>query len=49
MKQLEMLKKAMAGKGLPYGWTYCFNEQCHIVSDCNPLSNYVYKKSKTND
>lgn len=29
-----MLKKAMAGKGLPYGWTYCFNEQCVIKDEC---------------
>lgn len=34
MKQLEMLKKAMAGKGLPYGWTYCFNEQCVVKEEC---------------
>lgn len=34
MKQLEMLKKAMAGKGLPYGWTYCFNEQCDVKDEC---------------
>lgn len=34
MKQLEMLKKAMAGKGLPYGWTYCFNEQCVVKDEC---------------
>lgn len=34
MKQLEMLKKAMAGKGLPYGWTYCFNEQCIVKEEC---------------
>lgn len=34
MKQLEMLKKAMAGKGLPYGWTYCFNEQCVVKKEC---------------
>lgn len=33
MKQLEMLKKAMAGKGLPYGWTYCFNEQCVVKEE----------------
>lgn len=29
-----MLKKAMAGKGLPYGWTYCFNEQCVVKEEC---------------
>lgn len=29
-----MLKKAMAGKGLPYGWTYCFNEQCVVKDEC---------------
>ena len=34
MKQLEMLKKAMAGKGLPYGWTYCFNERCVVKEEC---------------
>lgn len=34
MKQLEMLKKAMAGKGLPYGWIYCFNEQCVVKDEC---------------
>lgn len=34
MKQFEMLKKAMAGKGLPYGWTYCFNEQCVVKDEC---------------
>ena len=34
MKQLEMLKKAMAGKGLPYGWIYCFNEQCVVKEEC---------------
>lgn len=34
MKQLEMLKKAMAGKELPYGWTYCFNEQCVAKDEC---------------
>lgn len=34
MKQFEMLKKAMAGKGLPYGWTYCFNEQCIVKEEC---------------
>lgn len=34
MKQLEMLKKAMAGKSLPYGWIYCFNEQCVVKDEC---------------
>lgn len=29
-----MLKKAMAGKSLPYGWTYCFNEQCVVKDEC---------------
>lgn len=29
-----MLKKAMAGKSLPYGWIYCFNEQCFVKEEC---------------
>lgn len=34
MNQNELLEKLMAGEGLPYGWCYCFNEQCHRKEEC---------------
>jgi len=34
MNQNELLKKLVAGEGLPYGWCYCFHEQCHRKEEC---------------
>lgn len=34
MSQKDLLEKLMAGKGLPYGWCYCFNEQCAQKEEC---------------
>lgn len=34
MNQSELLKKLVAGKGLPYGWCYCFHEQCQRKEEC---------------
>lgn len=34
MKQVELLEKVMTKDGLPYGWTYCFNEQCAVKEEC---------------
>lgn len=34
MTQEELVRRAFEGQKAPYGWRYCFNEQCPLHADC---------------